>query len=210
MFIKNFSFFIFPPLSITEKPEISRMGWSSGPTLLMLCQNRKIKTDKALDSVKERERRWWLVPPTPLLHSLLQTSMPISPLQIQYQNQPLFLSPSPHGEQQQQGTNFTSSSLLTWSFIISVLFFLCSLRILSTPISAVNSGYSELYYLLLSIYVYKLILCSCFSILGLEASITDSNDISVFLTDATVLVQEPRDEDKIQVSHNIHQELTPI
>lgn len=151
--------------------------------------------------------------PTPLhsqelLHSLLQTSTPISPLQIQYQNQPLFLSPSPHGEQ--QGTNFTSSSLLTWSFIISLFFFLCSLRILSTPISAVNSGYSELYYLLISIYVYKLILCSCFSILGLEASITDSNDISVFLTDATVLVQEPRDEDKIQVSHNIHQKLTSI
>ncbi|CAL5211611.1 unnamed protein product [Lathyrus oleraceus] len=57
-----------------------------------------------------------------------------------------------------------------------------SLRILSTPISAVNSG--------------------------LEASITDSNDISVFLTDATVLVQEPRDEDKIQLRVNLNGDQT--
>jgi len=44
----------------------------------------------------------------------------------------------------------------------------------------------------------KLILCSFFFV-GLEASITDSNDISAFLTDATV-VAEPGDDNKIQVS----------
>lgn len=47
-----------------------------------------------------------------------------------------------------------------------------TLRHLNTPISAVNSG--------------------------LEASITDSNDISAFLTDATV-VAEPGDDNKIQL-----------
>lgn len=36
---------------------------------------------------------------------------------------------------------------------------------------------------------------------GLEASIPDSNDISAFLTDATV-VAEPGDDNKIQVSHH--------
>lgn len=61
----------------------------------------------------------------------------------------------------------------------------------------------EVYYpLLLYIIItsLKIILrASCF--VGLEASITDSNDISAFLTDATV-VAEPGDDNKIQVSHH--------
>lgn len=51
----------------------------------------------------------------------------------------------------------------------------------------------------------KLILCSC--IVGLEASITDSNEISAILTDAKV-VAEAREENKIQVS--MHEKLIPM